>query len=93
MPRFQHRCLLVTAHAGAQLGLAFTLPDDLAAIYAGFGITLPEFNGDESWQLPVPARVVVGADGVIRHVDADPDYTRRPEPEATLAVLDELVGG
>lgn len=51
---------------------------------------LPEYNGDGSWELPVPARLVVDAGGVIRSADADPDYTRRPEPEATLDVLRRL---
>jgi len=27
---------------------------------------------------------------MIRSIDVDPDYTRRPEPEATLEVLWEL---
>ena len=75
-------------HAYARkLSLAFALPDYLRELYAGFGIVLPEFNGDESWELPLPARLVVDAKGVIRSLDADPDYTHRPEPEASLEVL------
>ena len=74
------------AHAKS-LSLAFALPEDLREVYRGFGIVLPEFNGDETWELPMPARLVIGADAVIRSIDADPDYTRRPEPDATLAVL------
>ena len=75
-------------HAWArQLGLVHALPDDLRKLYAGFGIVLPEFNGDESWELPLPARIVIDGSGVIRSIDADPDYTVRPEPEATLEAL------
>jgi peroxiredoxin len=70
-----------------QLGLVFTLPDDVRAIYESFGIVLPDFNGDDSWKLPIPARLVLDGRGVIRSIEADPDYTRRPEPEATLEVL------
>jgi hypothetical protein len=33
---------------------------------------------------------VIDREGVIRAVDADPDYTRRPEPAATVAVLRDL---
>jgi peroxiredoxin len=73
------------------LSLVYALPDDLRAIYQAFGILLPEFNGDDSWELPMPARIVVDRDGVIRSVDADPDYTHRPEPEATLEILRGLV--
>ncbi|MBS0559717.1 MAG: redoxin domain-containing protein [Proteobacteria bacterium] len=68
-------------------GLAMQLPPDLVTIYKGFGIDLPAVNGDESWRLPVPARVVIAKGGAVVGIEADPDYTRRPEPEETLAVL------
>jgi peroxiredoxin len=70
-----------------RLGLVFALPDDIRAIYGSFDVVLPDFNGDDSWELPMPARLVIDHEGVIRSIDADPDYTRRPEPEATLEVL------
>jgi len=74
-------------------GLAFTLPDDLREIYLGFGIDLARGNGDGTWRLPVPARFVIDRAGVIRAVDADPDYTRRPEPADTVEVLRRLRDG
>jgi peroxiredoxin len=72
-------------------GLAFTLPDDLKQVYLGFGNDLAAANGDPSWRLPVPARFVVDRDGIVRSVQADPDYMYRPEPETTVAVLREVV--
>ena len=71
-------------------GIAFTLPDDLREIYTKFGIDLAKGNGDGSWRLPVPARFVIDRGGIIRAVDADPDYTRRPEPATALEVLKTL---
>ena len=68
-------------------GLAFTLPDDLSAVYLGFGNDLAHRNGDPSWRLPVPARFVIDGGGIVRSVEADPDYTYRPEPEATVEAL------
>ena len=68
-------------------GLAFTLPDDLREIYLKFGIDLARGNGDGTWRLPVPARFVIDRQGVIRAVDADPDYTRRSEPARTVEIL------
>jgi peroxiredoxin len=73
-----------------QYGLVFTLPGGLQEIYAKFGIDLPAGNGDGTWRLPVPARFVIDRDGVIQAVDADPDYTRRPEPAQTVEVLRRL---
>ena len=72
-------------------GLAMQLPDDLIAVYRKIGVNLPLFNGDESWRLPVPAQFVLDKAGVVRAVDADPDYTTRPEPEETLAALRAII--
>jgi peroxiredoxin len=74
-------------------GLVFTLPDDLREIYAKVGgIDLALGNGDGTWRLPVPARFVIDRQGVIRAVDADPDYTRRSEPSETVKILETLKG-
>ena len=32
-------------------GLAFTLPDDLKALYQSFGIDLPKNTGRDAWEL------------------------------------------
>jgi peroxiredoxin len=74
-------------------GLAFTLPDDLKAVYLGFGNDLAVRNGDPSWRLPVPARFVIDSGGIVRSVQADPDYTHRPEPETTVEALRRVVEG
>ena len=73
-------------------GLAFTLPDDLRQVYLGFGNDLAVRNGDPSWRLPVPSRFVIDRSGIVRFVQADPDYTHRPEPETTLEALRKVVG-
>lgn len=73
-------------------GLAFTLPDDLKQVYLGFGNDLAMRNGDPSWRLPVPSRFVIDSDGVVRFVQADPDYAYRPEAETTLEALRKVVG-
>jgi len=73
-------------------GLVFTLSDDLREIYLKFGIDLARGNGDGTWRLPVPARFVIDRQGIICAVDADPDYTRRPEPTQTVEVLKGLGG-
>ena len=75
----------------AQLGIAMTVPDDLAAIYAKFGIDLPKVNGDGAWKLPVPSRWIVDRAGLVRDVFDDPDYTVRPEPDVTVERLRGIV--
>jgi peroxiredoxin len=73
-----------------QLGIVFALPEDLQAVYRKFDIVLPAFNEDDSWELPLPTRIVVDREGAIHSVAADPDYTRRPEPEESIEVLRTL---
>ena len=68
-------------------GLAMALPDDLIAVYRKIGVDLEKFNGDAAWTLPIPARFLLDPAGIVRWVEADPDYTTRPEPEETLAAL------
>ena len=67
--------------------LVFTLPDHVREIYLKLGIDLALGNGDGTWRLPIPARFVIDRAGVIRAVDADPDYTRRSEPAHTVEIL------
>lgn len=76
----------------AALGLRFVVPPDVREIYQGFGIDLEACNGDASGTLPMPARIVVDSAGVVRNVDADPDYTERPEPQKTLEDVKALKG-
>jgi peroxiredoxin len=72
------------AHA---FGLRFELPDYLIELYKNLRNDLPTFNDDPSWTLPMPARYVIGQDGVIRYAEVNPDYTQRPEPEAMLDAI------
>lgn len=69
----------------AELGLRFEVPPEVKAIYQGFKLPMEETNGDDSWTLPMPARIVVSSDGIVRATDIDPNYASRPEPEKTLA--------
>ena len=68
----------------AELGLRFTLPDNLKAVYLGFGNDLAVRNGEASWTLPMPGRFVVDRGGIVRAADVDPDYEHRPEPQKTV---------
>ena len=74
-------------------GLTFSLPEDLKQVYLGFGNDLAVRNGDPAWVLPVPSRFVIDAGGIVRSVEADPDYTHRPPVAGTLAALRSIVKG
>lgn len=74
----------------ATFGLRWTLPDDLRRLYVSFGLEIPGGNGDDSWTLALPASFIVDRNGMIYYARTDPDYTCRPEPEETIAVLNDM---
>ena len=71
-------------------GLKFALPDYLVELYRSLKNDLPAFNGDPSWTLPMPSRFVIAPDRAIVYAEINPDYTRRPEPEAMLPALQKV---
>ena len=68
-------------------GLVFTLAEELRPVYAGFGIDLPVANGDDSFELPIPATYVIDRDGTILSDFVDVNHTKRLEPDLILAAL------
>lgn len=79
-------------HVACAFGLVFTLPEALRPLYAQFGIDLPASNGDDSFELPMPATYIIDRNRRIVHAFVDADYTRRMEPEEILEVLDHVSG-
>src|SRR5437588_53352 len=58
-----------------QFGLVYRLPDYLEQHYRRVFINLPNSNGDQSWELPMPATYIIGREGIVRFAFADPDFT------------------
>lgn len=74
----------------AKFGIRWHLLEEVQAVHKQLGADLVAFNGEDSWTLPMPARYVIGQDGVIAYAEINPDYTRRPEPSDVFPVLDQL---
>jgi peroxiredoxin len=72
-----------------QFGLVYRVPDYQRSLYRRVFINLPFANGDESWELPIPATYVVDRDSSVLYASVNADYTERPEPSE---ILDKLVG-
>ena len=77
-------------HVARDFGLVFTLSEELRPIYASFGIDIPAFNGDHTFELPMPATYVIATDGIITYAFVDPDYTKRLEPSEIVKVLKNM---
>lgn len=65
-------------------GLAYAVNEEQRALFKQVFINLPQQNGDESWELPIPATYVVDRDGKVIFASADADYRRRAEPAEVL---------
>jgi peroxiredoxin len=63
-----------------QFGLVYRVPEEQQAIYRRAFINLPLVNGDESWELPIPATYVIDRDGTVLFASANEDSTDRAEP-------------
>ncbi len=73
-----------------QYGLVMDVHPQLRDYYLQWGFNLPELNGDDSFELPIPATYVIGTDGIIHSAYINKDYTQRMEPEAILQALQTL---
>jgi len=71
-------------------GLVFKLTEKMQEIYKNFGIDLVLANGDQSYELPIPATYVIAQDSIIQLASADADYTNRLDPEIIIAELHKL---
>ena len=71
-----------------EFGLVFTLLEELRPIYQNFGIDLPAHNGDDTFELPIPATYIIAPDRTVIYAFVNPDYTQRLEPTEILNVLE-----
>jgi peroxiredoxin len=74
----------------SRLGLVFDLEEAMVEIYKGFGIDLERFNGESRWQLPLPGRIIIDREGVVRDVELGTDHSERPEPADSVEILKTL---
>ena len=70
-----------------QFGLTYRVPDEQQAVYQRAFVNLPFVNGDDSWELPIPATYIIDRDGTVLYASANEDYAERPEPRDILRVL------
>ena len=69
------------------LNLVFWVGDEMRKFMSEAGLDLAEYQGNNSWMVPVPATFVVGQDGRISARFVDPDYRKRMTIETMLAAF------
>jgi peroxiredoxin len=89
MTRDMHRLRFpVLSDSGNQVarafGIVYRVSPEMQSLYEGIMTKLPGYNGDKSWELPMPATYVIRRDGAIAASWVEADWRRRPEPEEIL---------
>jgi peroxiredoxin len=70
-----------------QFGLTYRVPTMQEGVYRRAFVNLPFTNGDESWELPIPATYILDRDSTVLYASANEDYTERPEPADIVSLL------
>ena len=69
------------------LNLAIWVGDEMRQILAAGGRNVPDYQGNQTWVVPIPATFVIARDGRIAARFIDPDYRKRMAVEDLLAAL------
>ena len=73
-----------------QYGLVMKVPEVIRPLYLEWGLDLPTVNGEESWELPIPATYVINTDGKVVRAYVNKNYTERMEPDDIIKALETL---
>lgn len=73
-----------------QFNLVYQMPEYLVALYKEIGLNVNEYNGDETWALPVSATYIIQTDGTIAYEYTKSDYKDRVEPSEVVGKLKRM---
>lgn len=73
-----------------RFGIVHGLSEEMRTHMMRILINLKPYNGDDSWELPLPATYVVAPGGAIVFAFIDEDHRNRAEPAAVIALLRQL---
>lgn len=80
----------VLSDSGNQVARSYRLVFSLSETLRAINANLPAYNGDDSWELPMPGTFVISPNGTVRLAFVDADWTKRLEPAAILEALRRL---
>jgi peroxiredoxin len=73
-----------------QFGIVFQMDPALKEVQELFGVDVAAYNGDNRYQLPVPAAFLVSKAGEVIRSYVEVDYMKRLTPETALKWIDEI---
>ena len=66
--------------------LVWSIPEDQRSTSAN----LPQYNGDDAWELPLTGTFVIKPDGIVKLASVDADWTHRLEPQVIVETLRQI---
>ncbi len=76
-----------------ELGIVFTVAEELRPLYESFGIQIEKHNGKGQFDVPLASTFIVDTDGTITYAFVAADYTLRAEPSEIVEKLKALKKG
>lgn len=73
-----------------KFGLVFQIPPKTAKVYQELNTDITKNNGDDTWELPLPATYLVRKDGTVAFAYVNADYTYRCDPEEIINHLKSI---
>ncbi len=70
-----------------QFGLVYTLDENIRTIYKKIGADLSVINGNDSFELPIPATYVIAPSGKISYAFVETNYMMRAEPRDVMSMI------
>ncbi|MGK0414431.1 MAG: peroxiredoxin [Polaribacter sp.] len=81
----------VDANFMKSIGIVFALSEQAQKDFVGFGMDFKQINGNENFELPVPAIYVIDKNFKIVFVHFEEDYMTRLEPKELLNILTKKI--
>jgi peroxiredoxin len=75
------------------LDLIFWVGAEVQRLYQEAGVALDQYQGHDGFFLPMAAKFIVGRDGLVKARQVNIEFRERMEPEAIVAVLEQLHTG
>ena len=72
-------------------GIVYELKAEEKKLFTEWGLSLPEVNQSEKWELPLPATYIINPDHRIRFQFVDVDFRTRLAPEEIVSNLRQMV--
>ena len=73
-----------------EYGVVMDVPAAMQPLYLEWGLDVPTANGDDTWELPIPATYVIDGSGRIVFAYVNKNYTERLEPSEIVKALESI---